>query len=104
MCVFTYFTLQFIIDSLNGKNYITLQESEILHATAREIHTGDEDESSSEKHDSFVEEHPTILHTQTRKDIQEQFVQKERNIEIILKDNITVNVYDNTYLHLIYIS
>ena len=99
MCIFTYFTLQFIIDSLNGKNTITLQESEILHATAREIHTGDQDESFSGKHDSFVEEHPTILHTQTRKDIKEQFGQRERNIEIKLIDNSTVNYHDNTYLH-----
>ena len=85
------------------RNDIALQGSEILHASAKETNTGEQDESLSEKYDSVTTEHPTILQTQTTKDTKEQFGQKQQHKEIIIKNQTTVNSYDNTVYHFFHI-
>jgi hypothetical protein len=80
------------------KNDITLQESEILHESARETNTGEQDES--EKHDSFITEHPTILQNQTTKDTKDQFGQKRQHKEFKIKNKTTVNSYAFTFINI----
>ena len=80
-----------------------MQGSEILHASARETNTGEQDESLPEKYDSVTTEHPTILQTQTTKDTKDQYGQKQQHKEIIIKHQTTVNNFENTVISFFHI-